>query len=68
MTYAAGQKLEAKVLLKVVTPTLGNISMLEFDRSPEIIECGRRAAAENLPAILAGYERARGRQTAPQTN
>ena len=52
----------------LVTPTLGDISMLEFRRSTEIIECGRRAAEENIPAILAGYERTKGRQAAPQTN
>ncbi len=41
----------------VLTPSLQGISMLEFGRSPEIVERGRRVAEENLPAILAGYER-----------
>ena len=41
----------------VFTPELGDIKMLHFSRSPEIIECGRRAAEAHLPAILAAYER-----------
>ena len=51
----------------VFTPTLGDISMLDFDRSPEIIECGRKAAEENLPAILAGYERLKRRIRGEET-
>jgi hypothetical protein len=35
-------------------------------KSSEIIECGRRAAA-NMPSILAGHERLKARQVAPQT-
>jgi hypothetical protein len=34
---------------------------LDFARSPEIIDCGRRAAEANLPAIVAGYERMKAR-------
>jgi NTE family protein len=41
----------------VFTPELGDIKMLQFSRSPEIIECGRRAAAAHLPAIQEAYER-----------
>jgi NTE family protein len=43
----------------MMTPPMHNISMLQFDRSEEIIDCGRRVAEQNLPAILAGYERLR---------
>ena len=42
--------------------------MLDFGKSSEIIECGRRAAAANMPAIMAGYERLKVRQAAAQTN
>ena len=41
----------------VFTPALGDITLLQFSRSREIIECGRTAAELNLPAILASYER-----------
>jgi NTE family protein len=51
----------------VFTPSLGDISMLHFGRSPEIIECGQRAAKENLSAILEGYERFKLRSSADQT-
>jgi len=44
----------ANVLL---IPPVRNISMLQFDRSEEIIDCGRKVAEENLPAIMAGYNR-----------
>ncbi|OFV98814.1 MAG: hypothetical protein A3F68_13490 [Acidobacteria bacterium RIFCSPLOWO2_12_FULL_54_10] len=43
----------------VFTPMLNDISMLQFSRSQEIIECGMRAAKQNLPMIMAGYERLR---------
>jgi hypothetical protein len=32
------------------------------------IECGRKAAQANMPAILAGYERSKFRRAAAQTN
>lgn len=37
------------------TPQLGDISMLQFERSEEIIECGRKAAAGQAGPILARY-------------
>jgi len=40
----------------VFTPALGGISMLDFSRSLEIIQRGRKAAEDHLPAILEGYE------------
>ena len=52
----------------VVTPTLGRITMLDFGKSSEIIECGRRAAQANMPAIMAGYERLKVRHVAAKTN
>lgn len=67
MGHEIGQARAEESANVVVTPTLGKISMLEFAKSPEIIECGRRAAEANLPAILAGYERLKARQVAPQT-
>jgi len=66
MGHEIGQARAEESANVVVTPTLGSISMLEFAKSSEIIECGRRAAAANLPAILAGYERLKGRQVVPQ--
>ena len=41
----------------VFTPEPGGIGILDFSRGRELIECGRKAAEEHLPAILAGYER-----------
>ena len=61
MGHEIGQARADEAANIVLTPKLGNINMLEFARSPEIIECGRRVAEENLPAILAGYERLRPR-------
>ncbi|MCI0366332.1 MAG: patatin-like phospholipase family protein, partial [Phycisphaerales bacterium] len=50
-----------------LTPALGRITMLQFARAPEIIECGRAVAEENLPAILAGYEQVRARPPLSKT-
>jgi predicted acylesterase/phospholipase RssA len=41
----------------VFTPEPGDIGILDFSRAPELIKCGRKAADEHMPAILAGYER-----------
>lgn len=41
----------------VFTPEPGGIGITDFSRAPELIECGRKAAEEHMPAILAGYER-----------
>jgi NTE family protein len=43
----------------MLTPRLGDISMLQFHRSTELIEAGERITEECLPAIRAGYERLR---------
>jgi NTE family protein len=68
MGHEIGQARAEQAANVVVTPLLGDISMLDFGRSHEIIECGRRAAAANLPAILSGYERLKMRRVAQQTN
>ncbi len=64
--HEIGEARAEQVANLVFTPHLGDISMLQFGRSPEIIECGRKAAQERLPAILAGYERLKERPNAPQ--
>ena len=50
----------------MVAPTLGDIGLVDFSRSREIIECGRRAAEEHLPAILASYQRLKARSRGDQ--
>jgi NTE family protein len=57
MGHEIGQASAEQAADVVFTPPLGDITLLQFSRSPEIIECGRKAAEENLPAILAGYKR-----------
>jgi NTE family protein len=68
MGHEIGQARAEESANVVITPLLGSISMLEFAKSTEIIECGRRAAAANLPAILAGYERLKMRPVAQLNN
>jgi NTE family protein len=68
MGHEIGQARAEESANIVVTPLLGKITMLEFARSPEIIECGRRAAVANMPAIMAGYERLKVRQAAAINN
>ncbi|MBS1857003.1 MAG: patatin-like phospholipase family protein [Acidobacteria bacterium] len=41
----------------VFTPDLTHINMLQFGRSPEIIQSGRLAAEQRMPAIQAMYAR-----------
>jgi NTE family protein len=55
MGHEIGQARAEQAANVVFTPRLGAITMLEFDRSEEIIECGRAAARANLDRILAGY-------------
>jgi NTE family protein len=57
MGHEIGQARAEQAANFVFTPALGDITMLQFSRSPEIIECGRRATESHLPAILAAYER-----------
>lgn len=57
MGHEIGQARAEQAANIVFTPSLGEISMLEFARAAEIIQRGRIAAEEHLPAILEGYER-----------
>jgi len=57
MGHEIGQARAEQAADIVFTPALGDITMLQFSRSPEIIECGRRATEAQLPGILAAYER-----------
>jgi NTE family protein len=68
MGHEIGQARAEESADMVVTPTLGRITMLDFGKSSEIIECGRRAAQANMPAIMAGYERLKVRHAAAKTN
>jgi NTE family protein len=68
MGHEIGQARAEESANVVVTPTLGTLQMLDFGKSTEIIDCGRKAAQANMPAILAGYERLKVRQVAAQTN
>jgi len=56
MGHEIGQRAEQAANI-VFTPDLSGINLLQFKRSAEIIECGRRATEERVPAILAGYQR-----------
>lgn len=57
MGHEIGQARAEDAANFVLTPDYGNITMLQFARAPEIIECGRRVAEMNLPVILEGYQR-----------
>jgi len=56
VAHEIGEAHAEEVADAVINPNPGKITWLEFGRGPEIIDCGRRAAEENLPAILASYE------------
>ena len=56
MGHEIGQARAEQAANIVFTPSLGEITMLQFSRSQEIIECGRKAAEAQLPKILEGYE------------
>ncbi len=68
MGHEIGQARAEESANVVVTPVLGKLQMLDFGKCTEIIDCGRKAAEANMPAILAGYERLKVRQAAAQTN
>ena len=57
MGHEIGQARAEQGANVVFTPSLGDITMLQFSRSTEIIECGRRATEQYLPAIQASYDR-----------
>jgi NTE family protein len=68
MGHEIGQARALESANVVVTPTLGTLQMLDFGKGEEIIECGRKAAQANMPAILAGYDRLKVRRVAAHTN
>jgi NTE family protein len=57
MGHEIGQARAEQGANVVFTPSLGDITLLQFSRSAEIIECGRRATEQYLPAIQASYDR-----------
>ena len=59
MGHEIGQARAEKIANVLFTPSLGNITMLQFSRSPEIIDCGRKAAEVQLPTILSRYKQLR---------
>jgi hypothetical protein len=59
MGHEIGQARAEKIANVLFTPALGNITMLQFSRSPEIIDCGRRAAEAQLPTVLERYAQLR---------
>jgi NTE family protein len=67
MGHEIGQARAEQVANVLFTPSLGEITMLQFGRSAEIIECGRRATEERLDTILAGYERLKKSRTVAET-
>jgi NTE family protein len=64
MGHEIGQARAEESANVVVTPILGKLQMLDFGKSEEIIDCGRKAGEANMPAILAGYARLKVRQAA----
>ena len=66
MGHGIGQARAERTADVVFTPDLGEIGVVDFSRSREIIECGRKAAEEHLPAILAGYQRLKARSPREQ--
>ncbi len=59
MGHEIGQARAESAANVLLIPPVRDISMLQFDRCEEIINCGKRVAEENLPAIMAGYDRLR---------
>ena len=57
MGHEIGEARAEQAANVVFTPALGEITMLQFSRSHEIIECGQKAAETHLQQILDGYER-----------
>ena len=57
MGHEIGQAGAEKNADMIFTPDLTRINMLQFGRSPEIIESGRQAAEQRIPSIQALYAR-----------
>jgi NTE family protein len=61
MGHEIGQARAEQAADILFTPNLGTANLLHFARCRDIIECGVRSTEANLPAILEGYERLKGR-------
>ncbi len=59
MGHEIGQARAESAANVLLIPPVRDISMLQFERCEEIIDCGRRIAEEHLPEIMAGYDRLR---------
>jgi NTE family protein len=59
MGHEIGQARAESAANLLMIPPVRDISMLQFHRSQEIIDCGRKIAEEHLPAIMAAYNRLR---------
>jgi NTE family protein len=59
MGHEIGQARAEAAANLLMIPPVRDISMLQFHRSQEIIDCGRKVAEEHLSAIMAGYSRLR---------
>lgn len=59
--HEIGQAGAQKAADIVLTPALSEFGMVDFSRALEIAESGRRAAQEQLPAILAAYRQMKAR-------
>ncbi len=68
MGHEIGQARAESAANVLLIPPVRDISMLQFDRCEEIINCGKRVAEENLPAIMAGYDRLRALDQKTSTN
>jgi len=68
MGHEIGQARAESAANVLLIPPVRDISMLQFDRCEEIINCGKRVAEENLPAIMAGYDRLRAVDQKATTN
>ncbi len=68
MGHEIGQARAESAANVLLIPPVREISMLQFERCEEIIECGKRVAEENLPAIMAGYDRLRAVDQKTSTN
>jgi NTE family protein len=57
--YAMSQARSEAASDVVITPDLGDATMLSFDRYDELVEAGARAAEAALPAVVAAYAQRR---------
>lgn len=67
MGHEIGQARAEQVANVLFTPRLGEITMLQFGRTEEIIDCGRKATEDHLETIVSGYERLKKSRSSPET-